>query len=178
MINPKSKISKVWLFSRNSDNDPKTEFDLNTVIEETLELCHEKFKNAGVPIHCDFTNSEKILGHSTQLSQVLMNLLTNAFDAIENLEDRWVKIETLKSNQKIKIIVTDSGLGIPQEIIAKMMQPFFTTKEVGKGTGLGLSISNGIIESHGGRFYYDDFQKHTTFVIELPLISETQQKIA
>jgi two-component system sensor histidine kinase DctS len=68
----------------------------------------------------------------------------------------------------VEIAVTDSGMGIPKQIQAKIMQPFFTTKDIGKGTGLGLSISNGIMETHQGKLHLDDAPPNTKFVILLP----------
>jgi signal transduction histidine kinase len=68
----------------------------------------------------------------------------------------------------VVIMVTDSGPGIPDQLLGKIMQPFFTTKESGRGTGLGLSISKGIIDEHQGQFYYQKNSSHTCFVIELP----------
>lgn len=96
-------------------------------------------------------------------------MLTNACDAIENLNDKWLEVTVTKTTDVTVISITDSGSGISPEVSDKMMQPFYTTKEVGKGTGLGLSISQGIIASHNGSFYYDAKSPHTRFVIELPL---------
>jgi C4-dicarboxylate-specific signal transduction histidine kinase len=97
-----------------------------------------------------------------------LNLINNSHDSVLNLKDRWVKIEVLDKDNFIEISVTDSGNGIPEPIAQKMMNPFFTTKEVGKGTGLGLSISKGLAEDHGGSLYYDPTSKNTRFVIKLP----------
>jgi signal transduction histidine kinase len=72
----------------------------------------------------------------------------------------------------IEISVTDSGKGIPTEIRSKILEPFYTTKAVGKGTGLGLSISVGLVESHHGKFYYDENCANTRFVIVLPKTNE------
>lgn len=80
--------------------------------------------------------------------------------------------------EKLQISVTDSGKGIPSNIAEKLMQPFFTTKEVGKGTGLGLSISKGIIEDHQGSLWYDSSCANTRFVIDLPLNQSTQERKA
>ena len=110
-----------------------------------------------------------VFGRATQLGQVLLNLLNNAFDAVVGLDERWIRINYFLENKHLKIEVIDSGFGIPKEISEKMLQPFFTTKEVGKGTGLGLSISKGIIEDHCGRFYYQEKDQHTCFGIELPI---------
>jgi C4-dicarboxylate-specific signal transduction histidine kinase len=108
----------------------------------------------------------------TQLSQVLLNLLSNAFDAVSALSEKWVRLTVTQEEQKLIIKVIDSGNGIPSDIAEKIMQPFFTTKVIGKGTGLGLSISRGIIESHEGALFYDPSEKNTTFVIELPIHKE------
>ena len=97
-----------------------------------------------------------------------MNLMSNSIDAIHTENDKWIKIETSLDDHLCQISITDSGLGIPNDVIEKMMNPFFTTKEIGKGTGLGLSISNGIIKSHGGILKYDTKSKHTCFTIQLP----------
>ena len=85
-----------------------------------------------------------------QISQVLLNLLSNSIDAVQKLPEKWIHIEVLSTEQHLKIRVTDSGSGISQDLAQKIFQPFFTTKDIGKGTGLGLSISDGIIKSHGG----------------------------
>ena len=109
---------------------------------------------------------------STQISQVLLNLLNNAHDAIKELGEnpKWIQIDVHKKDEKyIQLSVTDCGHGIPKQHLNKIMQPFFTTKEVGKGTGLGLSISSEIIKNHGGSLTYDAQSKHTRFVIELPM---------
>jgi C4-dicarboxylate-specific signal transduction histidine kinase len=97
-----------------------------------------------------------------------MNLLSNAHDAVETLSDRWIDVSVTESEQCVRITVTDSGAGIPHAIRERMLQPFFTTKEVGKGTGLGLSICKGIIDDHHGRLEYDTDSRHTRFVVELP----------
>ena len=70
---------------------------------------------------------------------------------------------------QVKIVVRDSGEGIPDDVVLKMMDPFFTTKEIGKGTGLGLGICKSIVEKHGGRLFYNKFARNTEFVIEIPI---------
>jgi signal transduction histidine kinase len=101
-----------------------------------------------------------------------MNLLNNAYDAVQSGTHSWIEIAATTENNILKISITDSGSGISQSIQDKIMMPFFTTKEVGKGTGLGLSISQGIIEEHGGKLYFDPSSKNTRFTIELPIHHE------
>jgi C4-dicarboxylate-specific signal transduction histidine kinase len=107
---------------------------------------------------------------AVQVSQVIINLLSNSMDAIDHLSEKWIKlsIRALDDNT-VLIKVRDSGHGIPNDVVEKMMNPFFTTKAVGKGTGLGLSISLGIIDEHKGKLYYQLVDNHTEFVIELPM---------
>jgi signal transduction histidine kinase len=109
-----------------------------------------------------------------QLSQVILNLLNNAFDAISELPNKWVHLESRMNEGIIEIRVIDSGSGIPEELREKILQPFFTTKEVGQGTGLGLSISKGIIESHGGTLSIDIKSQNTCFVIQIPQAKTVQ----
>ncbi|MBY0412878.1 MAG: GHKL domain-containing protein, partial [Bdellovibrionales bacterium] len=100
--------------------------------------------------------------------QVLINLLNNSYDAISNLQDKWIEIKGFKKEGLVYIQITDSGVGIVKEVADKIMNPFFTTKEVGKGTGLGLSISSEIMKSHGGSLKYMTDFTNTTFLLTLP----------
>ncbi|MEK6579858.1 MAG: HAMP domain-containing sensor histidine kinase, partial [Bdellovibrionota bacterium] len=113
-------------------------------------------------------DSLAIQGRQTQLSQVLLNLFNNAYDAVQTLTDKWIKIKVADTDQWVEIWVTDSGPGISSEVVSKMFQPFFTTKGVGKGTGLGLSISKKIIETHGGTLNVEMESPNTCFRITLP----------
>ena len=115
---------------------------------------------------------------SVQMVQILVNLINNSHDAIENLEDRWIRLEAVDYGEFIELAVVDSGPGIPFEIQQKVMQPFFTTKEVGKGTGLGLSIARGIAQSHKGTLSIDNNCPNTRIVMTLPKSQESELKIA
>ena len=115
-----------------------------------------------------------VLGDAVRFSQVILNLLSNALDAVKNLNEKIVKILCSVENNTIVTRVIDSGLGIPDAIVDRMMTPFFTTKEVGSGTGLGLSISKGIMESMGGSLSYELYENHTSFVATMPLTKRPQ----
>lgn len=167
-------IRGLKAFSRNADNDPMISCDLNSIVDETLELCLERFKTHGVEIKTSGLHHLMYLScRPSQISQVLLNLLNNSFDAISQSQAPWIHIDvrllTEKMTTYIQLNVTDSGKGIPQAIADKMMDPFFTTKDVGQGTGLGLPISKGIIEDHSGNLWLDRESENTRFVIELPL---------
>jgi C4-dicarboxylate-specific signal transduction histidine kinase len=97
-----------------------------------------------------------------------MNLLNNAEEAVENLPERWIAVDIQDTGERIRLLVTDSGAGIPPEVGARLMEPFFTTKEVGRGTGLGLPISKTIVESHNGNIHLNTECANTQFIVELP----------
>jgi PAS domain S-box-containing protein len=162
-------------FSRDSENDPMAPASLRQIVADTLELCNERMKYENIEIRTNSIPEIAVECRSTQLGQVILNLINNSHDAIIDLQDRWISIEAVVQDERVVIRVTDSGHGISEEVVQKMMQPFFTTKEVGKGTGLGLSIAKGIIENHNGRLYYDPDAKNTSFVIELPAIQKAKQ---
>lgn len=173
-------IRGLRAISRNGDNDPFDTSTVEQIIEEALGVCREKFKVHDVTIKiensCPLTNIEC---KKVQIIQVLLNFLNNAYDAIEELPERWVKIGVKENQGNIEISVVDSGPGLPPYVREKICQPFFTTKKVGKGTGLGLSISKGIIEAHKGKLSVDDACKNTCFLITLPKLQVmTESKVA
>ncbi len=173
-----SKIIKgLKAFARNSDRDKLESVNYMSTVNDTLELCQARFKSHGVELDLKLATETKIHCSTTQISQVLLNLLNNSFDAIEKEKDKWIRLETKVQGDFLQFAVTDCGKGILPEILEKMMQPFFTTKEVGKGTGLGLSISKGIVEQHGGKFWYDNKSIHTRFCFTIPL-AKVESKLA
>lgn len=173
IITTTERIAKIVkglrTFSRESVGDPMTTNYLWQIIEDTLELCKEKFRFHSIDLEVICEQDIKIDCRPSQISQVIMNLLSNAYDAVEQLTSRWIKVIAEKKAGFVELSVTDSGNGIPPEIVAKIMQPFFTTKSIGKGTGLGLSISTGIAESHGGKLSYDKDGPNTRFILVLPM---------
>ncbi|MDZ4678694.1 MAG: ATP-binding protein [Oligoflexia bacterium] len=162
-------IKGLRYFSRDGTNDPLSVVTLKSIIESTLVLCTERFTHNNIKLIVpDLANDLTIECSPVQIHQVLLNLLNNAFDAVEKRSEKWVEIKLQDCGKEIKLIVKDSGLGIPASVELKMFYPFFTTKEIGKGTGLGLSISKGIILRHNGKLEIDHTQKNTTFIITLP----------
>lgn len=152
-------------FARETGGDPMEASYVGTLIDDATEMCRSRFKSQSIQLKIETVPKDAwIACKPVQISQVILNLLSNAFDAIENLEERWVEIKVDTTNGVV-ISVTDSGKGIPVEIAEKLMQPFFTTKEVGRGTGLGLSISKGIIDAHGGKFVLNRSCPNTRFEI-------------
>jgi PAS domain S-box-containing protein len=161
-------VNALRTYSRDAENDSFEILNVNEILSETLELCNERFRNAGVEIRIQCESSLEVSSRQAQISQVLINLLNNSFDAISTLQNKWIEIKGFKEEGLVKIQITDSGTGIGKAVAEKMMNPFFTTKEVGKGTGLGLCVSSEILKSHGGSLKHIKDSTNTTFLITLP----------
>lgn len=162
-------VSELKAFSRDSSQDDYKRVPLSTVINETLDLCHSRLLSKDVEVKVsEVPNGWEAECRPSQISQVLLNLLNNAFDAVREQKDRWIKLEVLDKGPTFEISVTDSGPGIPKDVARRIMDPFFTTKPPGKGTGLGLSISSNIMTDHGGSLALDSRSPNTRFVMTLP----------
>lgn len=155
-------------YARESDLSSVETFSVESVVDDTLSFCIEKFKNNGVTFTSKIEPALSLRGRPTQISQVLLNLLNNAYDAISHSHTKEILVEAKRKDGGVELSVCDTGPGVPIHLRTKVMEPFFTTKEVGKGVGLGLSISSGIVQAHNGRFYLDDKSLKTRFVIWLP----------
>lgn len=163
-------IKGLKQIARNDESDPKELAQLQSIVDETVSLCETKCLNSNITIKREVTTDPAwIKCHPAQISQVILNLLNNSIYAVERLDERWIEIGLLIKEKTVSLRLKDSGLGIDKKVADKIMTPFFTTKPTGKGTGLGLSISKSIVEQHKGEFYYDDEEKNTTFVLNLPL---------
>lgn len=168
-----SRIAKIIhslkTFSRDGSKDSLQNVLINSIIEDTLILCQEKMNAQKIKLILpDYSSLAQISCRPVEISQVLLNLLNNAYDAVSAYEKKWIKIDLQETEKQILISVTDCGLGIPEDIRMKIFQPFYSTKDVGKGTGLGLSISMGIMESHGGELMVDEASTHTRFIMIIP----------
>lgn len=157
------------ILARNGERDPYVPFKLDAAIEPSLEISRQRLLEESIElIYESPTEDIMCVGQEIQLSQVMMNLLSNAIDAaLDGPTPRWVKLEIKNSIEFAEVRVQDSGYGIPKEIRNKIMEPFFTTKAINKGTGLGLSISKSIMEQHGGTLVLDESALNTTFVIRI-----------
>lgn len=165
-------ISGLRNISRDASEEEKSKFKLVEILNDIIPIFLEKFKSQGVEIRLNYGEGIEELEVDVmriQLSQVIINLISNAYYEVLTREEKWIEISihTLGENLLIKTI--DSGSGIPIEIQNKVFEPFFTTKVIGEGTGLGLSVSSSIIRRHKGSLYIDNDHPHTCFVISLPL---------
>ena len=153
--------------------------DMQSIINDTLALLGSRFREAGTDLLISIgTDPVLVNARPAQISQALLTLLFNAFEATRNLEDKWIHVIVDEVRNSVKIKVIDSGDGIPKSIQDKLMQPFFTTKEVGQGKGLGLSTARAIIDQHGGTLTYDSESPKTCFVMTLPSAGHAENKKA
>lgn|GEM_PF-1060045 len=162
-------IKGLKSFSRQGEGDPFEEILVARLLEDTFSLCDSKLRNHQVDLQLPvLDNNLSISCRPVQISQVILNLVNNSFDAIQDSPSPWVRVEVEDSGDKVLILIIDSGTGISDEIKEKIMQPFFTTKAKGQGTGLGLSIVRKILHAHQGEMYIKSATTNTTFVISLP----------
>jgi signal transduction histidine kinase len=162
-------VSSLKSFSRDSSRDACSAVPLATLVEHTLDLCLARFASKGVRLDIAPIPEELTLEcRSSQISQVLLNLLTNAFDAAVETPEKWVKLEAKEHDHMVEVTVTDSGRGIDSHVAEQIMSPFFTTKPPGKGTGLGLSIASSIVAEHNGELFIDHSAPNTRFVMRIP----------
>jgi signal transduction histidine kinase len=161
-------INMMRKFSRTENRDPFEVKSIRDLIEETFSMCRAVLSSEFVEVRMPLAEDFYIFCNPIQMEQVLMNLLQNARDAVRNEKEKWIEINCNDIGDSIQITCTDSGPRIPDDIAAKIMQPFFTTKEIGKGTGIGLSISKSIITQHKGTLVLNRQHPETQFIIQLP----------
>ena len=149
--------------------------NVNSILRQTIKLRSYDFASHGVEVSEEFDdNLDMAIGDAQQLQQVFLNILNNAYDAIQESGNHGkIRICTRRNLETIEIAFIDNGTGISEP--ERIFDPFFTTKQAGKGTGLGLSICYGIVRAHGGEIlcWNNEGENGSTFVVRLPAISET-----
>ena len=153
----------------------KVAADINTVLHDTLELRTYELNVRGIHIARDLdeANPPVTMVDVHQLQQVVLNLITNAEQAMMDMDrDRHrLTLRTRTLADVVRIEVEDTGPGIPATAMHQLFNPFFTTKPTGKGTGLGLSISLGIVSEHGGRIWAENVAGGARFTVDLPRVA-------
>ena len=171
-------VSDLLAFSRRG-KPQRAPADLNKILRMTLSLVEHKMKLSNVAV--DTTLCEDLPAapcDSSQIQQVVLNLVLNAAEATQSKAERRVTVSTAKGEGCVLLHVSDNGEGILPENLAKIFDPFFTTKPEGKGVGLGLAVSYGIIEAHGGDIEVKStVGEGTTFSVSLPLVPTTRTDI-
>jgi len=189
-IRAKDMVQQLLAFSRKSDEETKL-LNMTPIIKESLKMLR-----SAVPTSIEFKqhisgDACNILGDAAQINQIMMNLVTNASHAMSEegglldvtIEKMILQEETpcfdfiLSPGPHIRLKVRDTGKGIPPKILARIFDPYYTTKEVGKGTGMGLSVVHGIVKSHGGGILVEStLGEGTVFEIYFPALEEMSEK--
>ncbi len=161
-------------YARDGSRDPFQLENPYLLVNQMVESCAHRLKRASIDLRVSTSNPYLVLEcRATEISQLFVIFILNSCDAVENLAERWIRIDLSERDAFIDIAITDSGRGIPAEVRDAIFNPFFTTKPVGHGTGLGLSIAQSIAENHQGSVRLDTGSEHTRFVISLPQRHET-----
>lgn len=165
-------VSSLKSYARQDVLTKEKNFDVKAVIDEALELCYNKVKFINVEKNVP-ENNVFAFGDQYQIEQVIVNLLTNAVDAMNVKENPKIVISCKQKDNIIQVEIKDNGPGIKEEIIHKIFDPFFTSKSINESTGLGLSISKSIIDKHSGHL---DVQNHpdggAVFTFSIPMAVE------
>jgi PAS domain S-box-containing protein len=181
-------VSQILAFSRKEEH-VRTVLDLDFIIKDALKLLRPAIPT-NIVIETQVSSKCRIIGDQSRIYQIIMNLGTNAYQAMlesggtlsisltrEEMQDDAARIAQVPVGEYVKLKVSDTGIGIPPENISRIFDPYFTTKEKGKGTGLGLAAVHGIVKSHGGGVIVESqIGQGTTFEVYLPLTSEMEGK--
>ncbi len=164
-----SIVEGLRFFAREGSRDPMDQVFVQQLVESTTKICSERLKRQGILLEVSHQDPlSKVFCRGVQISQVILNLLNNSFDAVKNQELKKISVRTWSDGETIFIEVEDSGEGIPKEIQNRIFEPFFTTKPVGLGTGMGLSICKGIMDAHSGSIKLNSSSQGTCFQLALP----------
>jgi PAS domain S-box-containing protein len=178
-------VKQILTFARQTENERRP-IKVKHIAKEALKLLRASIP-ASITINQNLECEAVILGDPSQVHQIFMNLCTNAAQAmsddsgvltvhlsdVQTETDSIEKNEFLKSGNYLKIIVTDTGIGIPEKDIESIFDPYFTTKGIGEGTGLGLSVVHGIVKSYGGEILVDSEPgRGSTFTVYLPALKK------
>ena len=164
-------MNQLLAFARRKPQERGT-VDLKELIEDALDMFHERLSRHRIVIEQTVDGSlQAIAADRDQLMQVLINLIVNSLHAMDR--GGTLRLAATRTDDLARLEISDTGQGIPPEILSRIFDPFFTTKEFGKGTGLGLTVVKGIVEEHGGTISVDSrVGEGTTVAILLPLDSD------
>ena len=187
----KNLVQQILTFSRQSDQERKP-IKIQNIITETLRLLRASIPASIEIIHKIQDDCGHIMGDPTQIHQVIMNLCTNAYQA---MQDKGGKLEVIlteidvgyeemidkvgmQPGKHLRLLVKDEGCGMEASVLDRIFEPYYTTKEQGKGTGLGLSVIHGIVKNHGGDITVKSTPgKGTIFQVYLPLIEDVDPDV-
>ena len=163
-------VKELLVFARQTRQE-KQFHDINKALSRTLFLLEKQVLFQNILIETRLSaDIPLVLGDIQQLNHVFMNIILNAAQAMDGRGKLTIATNLSPDSQKVIVEISDTGPGIPEDVLPHVFEPFYTTKEEGKGTGLGLSLAYGIVESHQGRIMArNNPDQGSVFVIELPI---------
>ncbi|MBS3906253.1 MAG: hypothetical protein KGZ49_04360 [Syntrophaceae bacterium] len=175
-LNARAVVKKLLIFARKLP-PRKTNVNLNRLVEEGIHFFESRCANEGIELLRSLSpDLPEIPADPAQLNQVIINLIINAFQAMET--GGRLTIRTLAGKEHISLIVEDTGIGMDEEVMKQIFTPFFTTKDVGQGTGLGLPVVHGIVTSHGGSIKIESkLNQGSRFEIQLPVTGSQEVEV-
>jgi C4-dicarboxylate-specific signal transduction histidine kinase len=165
-------IDHMRMFGRKAEEKPGS-IDPRVAVTNALDLMGEQLRLAGIEVVTEFPEDcSSVLGHIIQIEQVVLNLLTNARDSMSEIDGKTkITLRVFEDENGVHVTSQDTGGGIPEKVLLRIFEPFYTTKEMGKGTGLGLSVSYGIIREMNGAIIAENIKGGARFTITLPAVT-------
>ena len=162
-------VRSMKLVSRRDDKLENEVTSVEKILEISIGLFEERIKTEKVQFTIENETNPQVFCNPLQISQILINLMSNALDALSNdkAEEKTLCLNIKDDGPWVKIRVVNSGQLLSEEVVKRMFEPFFSTKSLGKGTGLGLSISQTLANTNGGNLYYEPYQGKISFVLKL-----------
>ena len=174
MVDRMAKIvSNLRYFSQSPEGPLKYEkVTISVLVDRVTSLCLEKLKKGAIQFKTELPQGPVALFcDSLSLCQALFQLLSNAHDAVMEVENKWILLQVKCIGDQVHFIVRDSGHGIRKDIAHRIMEPFFTTKDYGQGSGLGLSMCLGVAKAHQGALLLGEQKNPTEFIFSIPIRS-------
>ncbi|MGE4131015.1 MAG: sensor histidine kinase [Bdellovibrionales bacterium] len=174
------RISKIVSGLRNLGqpqvDEKRSEKSVNQLIHQAVEQLKPDVSSQKIDLLVEpLPSDSRIFCNEQQIVQVLINLLSNAENAVDSHKVKWIRIKANELDRNhVEIEVTDSGRGVPPDLRDKIFEPFFSTKPANSGTGLGLAVSRNIAEEHGGELILDPNIPNTTFRLRMPRLEVKQ----
>ncbi|MFT6136566.1 MAG: signal transduction histidine kinase, partial [Cyclobacteriaceae bacterium] len=164
-------VGSVKSYTHMDQAPEKLPVDIHKGLDSTLSMLDHKIRKKGISLVKDYQQGlPEVSVLQGEINQVWTNIIDNAADAMEEQTDKELLVKSYQEGNFVRIDISDTGSGIPENVIDRIFDPFFTTKAIGKGTGLGLEIVYQIVkDQHNGNIYVDSSTQGTTFSICLPL---------
>lgn len=166
-------ISGLRSYARSGEEDPKEKIHVNTLLQNTLDFFASRAKEDNVYLELKTDPNHVVEAKQAQVSQILMNLMQNAFEAAHEAEIKWISLKSYEEDDSVVIEVSDSGPGIDKSLSERIFEPFYTTRNSKDSIGMGLSVSKNLAEKNGGSLYLDPTSTETKFVLKLKKDTKT-----